>query len=120
MLLVDSSVWIDHLRKNDLAVAAALNEGKVLSHPHVIGEIALGSMKDRSTVLSLMQGLPKAKVASEVEVLSLIESNQLFGRGIGYTDAHLIASTLLTEDALLWTRDKRLQTVALELELHVE
>lgn len=117
MLLVDTSVWIDHLRKGDGALAEALQDNIVIMHPHVLGELALGSLKDRSAVLSLLRNLPEAVVATDDEVQTMIEEQSLFGRGIGYIDAHLLASARLTSETQLWTRDKRLSAVAGDLRL---
>ena len=117
MLLVDTSVWIDHLRKGDDALAEALENDAVIMHPHVLGELALGNLKDRSAVLSLLRNLPEAVVATDDEVHSMIEEQSLFGRGIGYIDAHLVAAVRLTPEARLWTRDKRLSAVAVNLQL---
>lgn len=115
MILADSSVWIDHLRKSNPRLTGLLSEGSVQTHSHVIGELALGSIRDRTDFLEAIARLPAAAHASEGEVLSLIEHKQLFARGIGYTDAHLIASTLLTPGTSLWTRDRRLGDVAAAL-----
>lgn len=115
MILVDSSVWIDHFRRADPALTALLNGAQVLSHPFVIGELALGSFRERVEILGALHGLPMATVADDSEVLDFIDRYRLFGRGIGYIDAHLLASVRLTIDAVLWTRDKRLQTAAVEL-----
>lgn len=84
----------------------------MLAHPWVIGELALGHLSRRSEILGLLHNLPSATVATDVEVLTLIESRQLFGPGVGYVDAHLLAATLLTPPARLWTRDKRLTAIA--------
>ena len=120
MLLVVTSVWVDHLSDHDASLADALNGSRVLMHPHVLGEIALGSLKNRSTVLSLLGNLPKAAVATDDEVLLMIDQDKLYSRGIGYTDAHLLAAVRLSDDAGLWTRDKRLYKVAKELRLHAD
>lgn len=112
MLLVDTSVWIDHFRKGDEALAEALENDAVIMHPHVLGELALGDLKDRSVVLSLLRNLPEAVVATDDEVQSMIEEQSMFGRGIGYIDAHLLAAVRLTPETRLWTRDKRLGAVA--------
>ena len=117
MILVDTSVWIDHLRVGDRALTALLDEGLVLAHPAVVGELALGRLSRRSEILGLLHGLPRAPVATDGEVLSMVESRRLFGLGIGYVDAHLVAAVLLTPDASLWTRDKRLEAVAARLGL---
>lgn len=108
MILVDSSVWMDHLRGGNAELARLLHNGEVLTHAFVIGEIALGSLRQRDVVLSAMRGLPEAVRSSDDEVVAFIESQALFGRGIGYVDAHLLASVRLTAGSRLWTRDKRL------------
>lgn len=112
MILVDSSVWVAHLRNNESALVELLNTGRVLSHPFVIGELACGNLKNRKAVLSLLQNLPAAPVATAEEALFFIESHGLMGRGIGYVDTHLLASVSLAGTGLLWTRDKRLNAVA--------
>lgn len=112
MILVDTSIWIDHLRTGDPELVELLQVGHVLAHPWVTGELALGRIARRSEILGLLHNLPQATAATDVEVLTLIESQHLFGLGIGYVDAHLLAATLLTPGARLWTRDKRLATIA--------
>ncbi|MEP7180291.1 MAG: type II toxin-antitoxin system VapC family toxin [Pseudonocardiales bacterium] len=112
MILVDTSVWIDHLRGGDPELAALLQNGNVLAHSWVTGELALGHLAQRSEILGLLRNLPQAKAATDVEVLTLIDHYQLFGLGIGYIDAHLLAATMLTTGARLWTRDKRLAVIA--------
>ena len=115
MILVDTSVWIDHLRIGDPQLTVLLEEAQVLAHPWVIGELALGQLSRRSELLGLLNNLPQATVATETEVMTLVETQHLFGRGIGYVDTHLLAATLLTTDTRLWTRDKRLAAVAADL-----
>jgi predicted nucleic acid-binding protein len=117
VILLDTSVWIDHLRQGDAQVVSVLQSGLVLTHPFVIGELACGQLKSRTEVLGLLAALPQARVAQDQEVLFFIERHGLMGRGIGYIDAHLLAATALTEDARLWTRDKRLDALAREFEL---
>ena len=117
MILVDTSVWIDHLRSGSDLLARFLDASQVLTHPFVIGELALGAMRQRGTVLDPLSNLPRAELATDVEVLNFISRQSLFGRGIGYIDVHLLASVRLTAGAALWTRDKRLQSVADELGL---
>lgn len=112
MILVDTSIWIDHLRTGDRALVALLHDGKVLAHPWVIGELALGRLARRDEVRRLLEHLPQATVATDVEVRTLTDHRQLSGSGIGYVDAHLLAATLLTPGARLWTRDRRLAAVA--------
>ncbi|MGH8141737.1 MAG: type II toxin-antitoxin system VapC family toxin [Steroidobacteraceae bacterium] len=116
MILVDTSVWIDHFRGTSNALAEVLERGEVLMHPFVVGELACGSLKDRSDVLDLLQQLPSCVLAEHEEVLMFIETRKLFGRGIGYVDAHLLASAAM-QRAALWTRDRRLQSVAGDLNL---
>ena len=117
MILVDSSVWIDHLRDRDPILTDLLNEAQVLAHPFVTGELALGSMGNRAVILGLMDDLPQAIVAEEGEIRPFIEQHTLFGLGIGYVDAHLLASARLTAHTSLWTRDRRLGEVAKRLGL---
>ncbi len=117
MILVDTSVWIDHLRNGDERLADLLNRSQVVIHPFVIGELACGNLRKRDEVPRLLNDLPRAVVASQEEVLHLIEHKKLMGLGIGFIDAHLLASATLTDTASLWTRDKRLQRVARKLEL---
>lgn len=111
-LLVDAAIWIDHLRRPDLALARALKSDRALIHPFTIGEIALGGLRDRQAVLLELNLRLRPRIASDQEVLAMIEEHALHGLGIGYVDAHLLASTLLTPEARLWTRDKRLQAAA--------
>ena len=120
MILVDSSVWVAHLRTNESALVELLNTGRVLSHPFVIGELACGNLKNRKAVLSLLQDLPAAPVATDEEALFFIDSHGLMGRGIGYVDTHLLASVSLAGTGLLWTRDKRLNAVAGSMRLAFE
>ena len=115
MILVDTSVWIDHLRLGDPQLTVVLQEAQALAHPWVIGELALGPLHRRSEILGLLSNLPQAKVATEAEVMTLVETRRLFGLGIGYVDAHLLAATLLTTAASLWPRDKRLAAAAADL-----
>ena len=112
MILVDTSVWVHHFRDADPRLNALLNDERLLIHPFVLGEIALGNLQQRVIVLELLGRLPRATRASDEEVFALIERNVLSGSGIGYVDAHLVASTRLTPHASLWTRDKRLHAVA--------
>lgn len=114
MILVDTSIWIDHLRTGDSQLSALLQESHVLAHPWVTGELALGHLSRRGEILGLLRNLPQATVATDGEVLTLIDNQQLFGLGIGYVDAHLLAATVLTPGARLWTRDKRLAAVAMK------
>jgi len=115
MILVDTSVWVDHLRRGDAGLAALLEEGRVLVHPFVIGEIACGVLSERSLTLELLGNLPAATTAENDEVLAFVEQHRLFGRGIGYVDAHLLASVALMPGTALWTHDRRLLGAALAL-----
>ena len=112
MILVDTSVWVDHLRRGDAQLAGLLDRGAVLMHPFVLGEIACGSLTDRPGLLALLLQLPAAEVADGAEVLGFIERRKLHGQGIGYVDMHLLASAALAGNASLWTRDKRLRKAA--------
>jgi hypothetical protein len=114
VILVDTSVWVDHLRKNEVELQAHLNEGLVFCHPFVIGELACGNLKNRDEILSLLDALPKATVATHEEVMHLVSERTLFGKGLGWVDVHLLAAALLS-DSSLWTRDKTLASVAEEL-----
>ena len=116
MILVDTSVWIDHLRSGDKRLAQLLESTQVLVHPFVIGELACGNLSNRAEVIALLSDLPKVATATDAEVLYFIEQHKLMGRGVGYIDAHLLSSTFLGSPAKIWTRDKRLATLAVELD----
>ena len=111
MILVDTSVWIDHLRKGAPMLAAALEEGRVLMHPFVLGELACGNLRNRDEVLRLLGDLPVAPTVTDAEARAFIERRALMGRGIGYIDVHLVASTVMAGPARLWTWDRRLAVV---------
>ena len=117
MILVDTSVWIAHLRKGAPALAAALEQGNILMHPFVLGELACGNLKSRREVLRLLGDLPGAPQATNPEVMDFIEQRALMGRGVGYIEVHLLASVALAGTARLWTLDKRLAAVAADLKL---
>lgn len=117
MILVDTSVWVEHLRLGSPALAEALEEGLVINHPFVAGELACGNLANREEVLSLLRSLPQAPLVSDAEALMFIESRALMGRGIGYINVHLLASAALHVDAQLWTLDRRLHAVARDLHL---
>ncbi len=117
MILVDTSVWVNHLRTGDAVLAAWLDAGMVLSHPCVIGELALGNLRQREIVLDALSALPRINDATDEEVLQFIGRHALPGCGIGYVDAHLLAAVQLTAGSELWTSDKRLRGVAARLGL---
>jgi predicted nucleic acid-binding protein len=119
MVLVDSSVWVRHLRSGESDLEILLNDGRVVCHPFIVGELACGNLKNRTEILSLLRCLPMAKQAEHDEVLQFIESNQLMGTGIGYVDAHLLASAVLTAIPF-WTLDKKLQEVSLKLGISLQ
>lgn len=114
-VLIDTSIWIDHLGRHDAGLERLLQTRAVLIHPFVVGELACGSLKDRDLILRFLERLPRVIAARHAEVLEMIDRHALQGRGIGWVDAHLLGSVLLTPDARLWTRDKRLSAVATSL-----
>ena len=116
MILVDTSVWIDHFRNGNVHLQKLLTNNEVLIHPFIIGELACGSMKNRKEILGLLNELPRADIAEHQEVLKLIEDRKLFGRGIGLIDAHLVASALISKVRLL-TLDKTLEKVVVLLDM---
>lgn len=112
MILVDSSVWIDHFRVSLTSLDVLLRHRRVLGHPAVRGEVALGSLKDRFAKLAALDHLPQAEQASDQEVFRAIEDNRWFSRGIGFIDAQLLASAMATPDTRIWTGDSRLAALA--------
>jgi predicted nucleic acid-binding protein len=112
VILADTSVWVDHLRRGEPHFVTLLREDGILIHPFVIGEIALGYLDPRDEILAQFYDLPFAAVAADEEVVALVGHQKLFGTGIGYVDAHLLASVRLTPNAALWTKDQRLHAVA--------
>lgn len=117
MILVDTSVWIDHFRDTNHDLGARLETNQVATHPMVIGELACRHFKARREIFQLLDGLPTAPEATHVEARNFIERQQLMGSGIVFIDVHLLASTALMADARLWTRDKRLASAAKALDL---
>jgi predicted nucleic acid-binding protein len=115
LILVDTSVWIDHLHKAIPVLAEALEREDVLTHPFVVGELACGQLTKRREVLDLISALPSCTMASNEEAFHFIDRHRLMGKGIGFIDVHLLASVMLTPTAQLWTTDKRLATIASEL-----
>jgi predicted nucleic acid-binding protein len=114
MILVDTSVWVEHLRSGTAGLETLLNEGRVVCHPYIIGELACVTFKNRTEILSLLQHLPMASCADDDEVMQFIDVNGLMGKGLGFIDIHLLMSALLT-GIPLWTLDKRLHEVSLKL-----
>jgi predicted nucleic acid-binding protein len=117
VILVDTCVWIDHLHAVDNVLAELLDASDVCTHPMVIGELALGGLKDRADVVQLLRALPSAMPATVDEVLLLVERETLFGKGLSLVDAHLLATARINPGVAVWTRDRRLRTVAAELGL---
>ncbi len=118
-MLVDTSVWIEHFRRSNAALARQLSEAEVWCHPFVVGELACGRLRDRAEVLSLLSTLPQAPLAGHDEVLTFVESNRLAGTEIGWIDAHLLAAARLAGVGL-WTMDRPLAAAARRLELYLE
>jgi predicted nucleic acid-binding protein len=116
MVLVDTSVWVKHLRDGEPVLEELLKDGHVMCHPFIVGELACGNLKRRDEILALLQAFPTAVSAEHGEVLRFIEDNRLMAKGLGFVDMHLLASALLS-GLQLWTLDKRLQQVALQLGL---
>jgi len=118
LILADTSVWIDHFRSGNRELQNALNQGRIVIHPYVIAELALGSLRERTKTLAMLDLLPRARVARLSELRIMIEARGLYNLGIGLTDAHLIASVFIDAPTLLWTRDMRLRKVADKLGIH--
>ena len=114
MVLVDTAIWVSHLKEGNADLKALLENGEVLCHPFIIGELACGNLKNRDGILSLLKALPQAKVAGHDEVMNFIETHELAGTGLGYVDVHLLASALLSR-SVLWTTDKSLSAAAQKL-----
>ncbi len=120
MILVDTSVWVDHLRYPEANLKTLLDENNVLMHPMVIGELACGNMRNREGKLKNWRSLPRIYEASHEQVISLIEIKNLMGRGLGFVDMHLLCSVLHYPGSLLWTRDQRLNRIAGEFNIAFE
>jgi predicted nucleic acid-binding protein len=116
MILVDSSIWVAHLRDGNVGLENLLIEGNVACHPFIVGELACGNIENRKEIISLLQSLPMALQAEHDEVLQFIDNHRLMGTGLGYIDMHLLASANLTKIPL-WTLDKTLHKVSLKLGL---
>jgi predicted nucleic acid-binding protein len=120
VIIVDTSVWIDHFRSGDAALAELLEKGEVLMHPWVTGELALGNFRQRTSTLELLSSLPQARVAHLDQVLAMIEHEKLHGLGIGLVDAQILASTTSQPGTRLWTRDRRLAEIVRRLGVRFE
>ena len=116
MILIDSSVWMDHFRKPNRRLMALLDVEEVCTHPFVIGEVACGNLKNRTEIIALLHALPGVHKVDDDEILFFIERHRLNGRGVGLIDIHLLASCLI-DRCSLWTADKRLQAVAEKLQI---
>ena len=115
--MVDTSIWIDHFNKSDKELTKLLDAGLVCIHPFIIGELACGNISNRSEILALLNALPLAETAFDHEVYTLIESKKLYGIGLGFIDVHILASALI-HNVKIWTRDKSLKKVAVNLDIH--
>jgi hypothetical protein len=120
MILADTSVWVDHFRKRNAALYQQLHRNNISTHPFIVTELVLGNLPDRQNAIASLDRLPMVKIAQLHEVRRLIEAHALFRRGIGFVDAHLLASTLITPHTLLWSRDKRPHQVAETLGLKAD
>ncbi len=119
MILVDTSVWVDHLARGVSSMVSLLEEEMVSMHPFVMGELACGDIRNRKEVLHLLSRLPAAPVATEPEALAMIERRKLMGRGLGYVDVHLLASVALS-GSRIWSRDKQIAAAAAELKVRFD
>ena len=117
MILVDTSVWIDHFRRSEPDLVTLLESDEVLAHPFVTGELACGNIRNREEILRLFRRLPGAPVASHAETLEFIQQRGLMGRGVGYVDVHLLAAVALSGSARLWTKDKQLASLAAQMKV---
>lgn len=115
MILVDTSIWIDHFRSGDAELRRIIEDDRLLCHPFVIGELAQGGLRERASVIAFLAVQLEAVIATHAEVMTVIDRHSIFSMGIGYTDAHLLASTLLDRQSSLWTRDKSLVAAALKI-----
>ena len=115
MILADTSVWVEHLRRHNAALSQALEAGSILMHPFVIGELASGNLRNRAALLALWSDMPAAPAATHDEVLEFIDRQKLMGSGLGYIDVHLVAAVALTGGGRLWTRDVTLGAAARRL-----
>jgi predicted nucleic acid-binding protein len=118
LILADTSVWIDHFRSGSNELQKALSDGQIVIHPWIVAELALGSLQNRATILRMLDNLPHVRVAQNSELRLMIETRRLYSVGIGFIDAHLVASVFLNPPTLLWTKDRRLRQVAEGLGVH--
>jgi len=116
MVLVDTSVWVSHLRDGDCLLESLLNRGMVACHPFIVGELACGNLKKRSKILSLLNALPFTKLASHEEVMEFIDLRHLMGKGLGYVEVHLLSSAMLSETPIL-TYDQKFCEMAAKLDI---
>ena len=119
MVLVDTSVWVDHLRAGNTSLKTLLRDGEVACHPFIVGELACGNIKNREEFIALLQTLPVAQVVNQEEFLYFVEQNKFMGKGVGFVDVHLLASACLSETPV-WTLDKKLEVIAAELHVNFE
>ena len=119
MVLVDTAIWVSHLKEGNAGLKALLEDGEVLCHPFIIGELACGNLKNRDEILSLLEALPQVKVAGHEEIMRFVEIHDLAGTGLGYVDVHLLASAMLSRSSL-WTADKSLSAAAQKLGIGYE
>ncbi len=117
MVLVDTSVWVSHLRDGDSLLESLLNSGMVVWHPFIVGELACGNLKKRSEILSLLNALPLVKLATHEEVMRFIDLRHLMGKGLGYVDVHLLSSAMISETPIL-TYDQKLREIAAKLDVY--
>jgi predicted nucleic acid-binding protein len=115
LILADTAIWITHFRRDDAEMRMQLNQRNIAIHPFIVAELALGSLGNREKTLRMLERIPQVKLAQLGEVRRMIEMHEFFSRAIGLTDAHLVASALITPSTQLWTRDRRLREVALAL-----
>lgn len=115
MILADTSVWIDHFRRTDAELSRQLLQNNIVIHPYVIEELALGSISNRHAKLLYLERLPRIQIARLIEVRTIVENHLLYRQGLGFVDAHLLASTLFTPGTLLWSHDKQLVQAAAKL-----
>ena len=116
MILVDTSIWVTHLRRGSPQLETLLMDGEVMCHPFILGELACGNLKNRNEIISLLQSLPMAPTIESEEFLHFIDRNDLMGKGIGFVDVHLLAAARLG-GMMLWTADKRLKSAAEHLKI---